>query len=203
MSGPDLSVIVPCHNPDIGRFIRTLRGLREQTLEPARWEAIVVDSASDRFPADSLFREMRLPGLRLVREPAPGLTAARVRGFREAQGQVCVMVDDDNVLAPDYLAFGLAAFQGDPRLGAAGGKSLPEFHPDPPAWIREFDGLLALRDLGERPVRAEWADGSPRDYPGCAPVGAGLAVRRDAALAYGDAVDRDPLRRGLDRTGAS
>ena len=40
---------------------------------------------------------------RIVREEKLGLTHARVRGFQEAKGEIVVMVDDDNVLKPDYL----------------------------------------------------------------------------------------------------
>ena len=36
-------------------------------------------------------------------ENEPGLTAARVRGINESEGELLVFVDDDNLLADDYL----------------------------------------------------------------------------------------------------
>jgi glycosyltransferase involved in cell wall biosynthesis len=190
-----LTVVVPAHNPDPGRLARTLEGLRRQTLPSEFWETLLVDNAS--APA------LAAPaGVRLVREERLGLTAARLRGFAEAQGALIVLVDDDNVLAPDYLAQADAAFAADPGLGAAGGKSQPEFARPPAPWTREFDGLLALRDLGESPIRADWSAAVPRQYPPSAPIGAGLVLRRAAAQAYAEALARDPGRRAFDRTGA-
>jgi hypothetical protein len=65
-----------------------------------------------------------------------------------------VFVDDDNVLARDYLAQVKTIFETHPKLGCAGGKSLPEFETPPAAWVAEFYPLLAVRDLGEKPLQA-------------------------------------------------
>jgi hypothetical protein len=110
-------------------------------------------------------------------------------------------VDDDNVLAPSYLSAVAAMFAADPDLGAAGGRSLPEFESPPAQWTREFDGLLALRDPRAEPTRSRWTPGEPKAYPPHAPIGAGMALRREAALAYVSALQEHPERREFDRTG--
>ena len=104
-----------------------------------------------------------------------------------ARSDLAVLVDDDNVLAPDYLEQVLALFAARPRLGTAGGKSRPEFAAEPAGWTREFFPLLALRDLGEqeRVVTGLRPDGATRNvYPACAPIGAGMALRRECWLAW-------------------
>jgi glycosyltransferase involved in cell wall biosynthesis len=188
----ELSVIIPTHNPDPGRLRRTLQGLRAQTLPAAQWETILVDNASTRFPAADFFTDCAPPHFAIVPEPTLGLSSARRRGFTVAQGAVAVLVDDDNVLAPDFLAEVLPLFSAHPRVGALGGKSLPEFEVEPPAWAREFLPLLALRDPGDRPTISNGLrpPGAPRnEYPTCAPIGAGMALRRAAWQAWLEAHD--------------
>jgi glycosyltransferase involved in cell wall biosynthesis len=138
---------------------------------------------------------------RVVVEPQPGLTPARLRGLAEAAGTTVVFVDDDNVLAPGHLAAVARRFAENPRLGAAGGPVAPEFETAPPAWTREFHGLLALCDHGPEPLLARGA--ADATWPAFAPVGAGLCVRREAAELYTRALAQNPARRGLDRTGGS
>ncbi|HXB02128.1 MAG TPA: glycosyltransferase [Opitutaceae bacterium] len=201
-----LSVLIPAHNPNAARLRRTLAGLRDQTLPADRWETVLVDNAS--APAlDLASLAGDAPGnLRIVREPELGLTAARRRGFTEAEGSIFVLVDDDNVLAPDYLEQVLALFSAHPRVGALGGKSAPEFAVEPPAWTHEFFPLLALRDPGDRPLISSGlrpSDTTRNVYPASAPIGAGMALRRSATTAWLDAVADDPRRAALDRRGAA
>lgn len=196
-----ISVILPTRNPHRGRLDRTLAGLAAQSLPRDEWELLVVDNGSEPPLAPNLGSRFTGPMPRVVVEPAPGLTPARLAGIREARGEVLVFVDDDNVLAPDYLAVVARHFAAKPALAAAGGTVLPEWEAPPPPWSAEFHGLLALRDLGrvERIAR-----GGPNvAWPEFAPVGAGLVVRSTAARAYAAAVAGDPRRRSLDRHGSS
>lgn len=194
-----LTVILCTRDPHPGRLARTLAGLAAQTLDVSAWELLLIDNGSSPALAAA---SLPAPGpalanLRIVPEPAPGLTPARLRGIAEARGDILVFVDDDNVLAPGHLASALAAFHDSPRLAAAGGPIHPEFETPAPAWTREFLGLLALHDHGPAPLLASGGPDAP--YPAFAPPGAGLCVRRPAALAYASAVASDPARAALDR----
>ncbi|MDP1581748.1 MAG: glycosyltransferase [Candidatus Didemnitutus sp.] len=188
-----LSVILSTHNPHPERLRRTLAGLRAQTLPLTAWELLLVDNASTTPLATAQFADVAPANLRLVREATLGLTAARRCGVRATAGALVVLVDDDNVLAPDYLARVLQHFADHPRLGALGGRSVPEFESPPPSWLREFDSLLACRDLGDAVIVAEQFHNPATDaneYPLCAPIGAGMALRRAALanwLAHDDA----------------
>ncbi len=182
-----LSVLIPTHNPQPDRLRRTLAGLRAQTLSPAAWETILVDNASVPPVALADYGGVAPPNARRVPEPQLGLSAARRRGFAEARGDYLVMVDDDNVLAPDYLAEVGRIFAAQPQLGAIGGPSRPEYETAPPAWLREFEGLLACRDFGPAVQLASglWNEPHERnEYPPGAPIGAGMALRRSALDAW-------------------
>lgn len=193
-----ISVILPTRDPHRERLRQTLAGLAAQTLARASWELVVVDNGST--PPLTLPEVETLSG-RIVVEPAAGLTRARLAGLRATRGDVLVFVDDDNVLAPDFLAHVAHLFAAHPQLGAAGGPVLPQFEVTPPEWSREFFGLLALRDLGAAPIIAKGGAGAP--WPDCAPVGAGLCIRRSAVESYATALATDARRLALDRTGRS
>lgn len=196
-----VSVILPTHQPDPQHLRRTLAALRAQTLPPTAWETLVVDNASPVPLTPTAFSSAETPSnIRWVREEALGLSAARRRGVRETSAPLIVLVDDDNLLAADYLETSVALFQRHPDLGAAGGKSLPQFAARPAAWTQEFFSLLALRDLGTEPQLSIPRPGplrSDQDYPAFAPIGAGLVVRRASAAAWLSATESAlPDRRG-------
>ena len=194
-----VSVIIPTHNPNPGRFRRVIEAVRDQDFPSHQRELIVVDNGSEpRLDPKSLSSLADLP-MTVVVEERLGLTPARIRGIRQARGEVIVFVDDDNVLATDYLSVAASRFEADPKLGACGGKALPEFETTPPDWTREFWHMLAVRDLGPEPLRA----GGASSYPECAPIGAGMAVRRQLALNWATEIENDSIRMGLDRSGKS
>lgn len=177
-----ISVFIPTHAPHEERLRRTLQGLRAQTLPVSEWETVLVDNASARPIDVTRFASDAPVNLRVVSEPALGLSHARLRGFAETESPVIVMVDDDNVLAPDYLSKALEFLHAYPRVGAVGGRVLPEFAISPAPWLKPFDGLLALRDLGDEIIVANRRKDPTGiwEYPLCAPIGAGMVVRREA-----------------------
>lgn len=175
-----LSVILPTHNPDVGRLNQTLAGLRHQTLNTTQWELLVIDNASQHFPKIDLAWH---PAARIICEPCLGLTAARVCGFQSAQSDLLILVDDDNVLPAHYLQTSLELMQSRPGWGACGGKVVAEFEQPPPAWMLEFTSLLACRDLGEQELESALKTDPATGkfcYPECAPVGAGMVLRKKA-----------------------
>jgi glycosyltransferase involved in cell wall biosynthesis len=201
---PDITVVIPTHNPHMARLRETLRGLRDQSLASERWETLLVDNASNPSLSTGDIAESAPANLRIIQEARLGLTSARLAGFSGACGKTIVLVDDDNVLTPGYLAEVARLFDRDPRLGAAGGKSLPTFESPPALWQGEFFPLLALRDLGDAELVATSfrPEGSVQnEYPAFAPIGAGMAIRREAALAWAASAEGDPKRRRLDRSG--
>ena len=182
-----ISVVIPAHNPDPARLRAVFAALRAQTLPAADWETILVDNASERWPGERDLAAWAPANLAVVREARLGLSAARRAGLAAARGAGMILVDDDNVLAPDYLECAGALLAARPAVGVAGGRVLPRFESEPPAWAREFFGLLALCDHGPAELLAPGARGgrlAPEGYPQFAPVGAGMVLRREAAAVW-------------------
>jgi glycosyltransferase involved in cell wall biosynthesis len=197
MSRPRLSVVICTHNPRKDFLARTLASLRAQTLPVAEWELIVVDNASSEAIASDAARPGHLSG-RVVPESEIGLTAARLRGITEARGDLLVFVDDDNILAPDYLARASELSAARPMLGVWGcGSYTPEWEIAPPPGFDEYIRYLAVH----RAPRDHWSN-RPFDYEAM-PAGAGLCVRAAIARRYADNVRNDPRRKLLGRTGGN
>lgn len=191
----ELSVVVCTHNPRTHFLARTLEALRTQTLPQVDWELLLVDNASSEQLAHSVDLTWHSAG-RHIREEALGLTPARLRGIAEANAELIVFVDDDNVLNPDYLEQALALGREYPFLGAWGGQVLPEFEAPPPEWTRPFWPYLACRE-----VQADLWSNLPWTSP-TTPWGAGLCVRRSVARRYAEHCSADETRRAFDRKGA-
>jgi glycosyltransferase involved in cell wall biosynthesis len=195
-----LSVVIPTHAPRQEFLERVLDGLRLQTLPSTQWQLLLVDNASPVPLSPELVAWH--PHGRLVREPRLGLTHARLRGLVETSGEVVVWVDDDNVLAPDYLLRVCHVFAAHPDLGAAGGASHAAVVGPVPTWYRPGLAPLGCRDHGPQDIWMDWQSGS-RHYPDAAPIGAGLAIRRRAMWTWADAVEHDHRRLALGRAGCS
>ncbi|MDP0500782.1 MAG: glycosyltransferase family 2 protein [Verrucomicrobiota bacterium JB022] len=187
------SVIICAHNPRPEFLQRTIDGLRGQTLPLGEWEFILVDNASDQPLADR-FDLAWHPNGKVVVEPKLGLTAARICGFRQAQAPLVVMVDDDNVLSPDYLEQGFKLLEQFPQMGAISGRIEPEFEAEPAEEVRPFVRRLAIC-LIDKP---EWGN---IYEPALCPCGAGMILRQEVALEFIRQLENSQLRQSLDRKG--
>jgi len=173
-----VSVIICTHNPRPDALRRVLDSLAAQTLSRERWELLLVDNASDD-PLELRWQLAWHPNARHIREDQLGLTPARLRGIRESRGDVLIYVDDDNVLAADYLETAQSLFSKHPQLGVIGAGILePEFARQPPPELVPYLRILSLRRISS----ALWSN-NPDDQA-AVPWGAGLCVKRDVADAY-------------------
>lgn len=190
-----LSVILCTHNPRTDYLQRTLEALRAQTLGSAAYELIIVDNAS-REPVAGRFDLSWHPAARVVVEPATGLTAARLRGIAEAVSELVVWVDDDNLLAPDYLAEAVRLGDAFPQLGVWGcGHFTPEWETPPAPGLEPYLSYLAVG----RVDRARWSNRA-FDFDAM-PAGAGLCCRRAVVRRFADSLRTDPRRLQLGRIG--
>ena len=191
-----LSVIICTHNPRPDYLKRTLGALCAQTLPRERWELLVIDNAS-REPLSGRLDLTWHGAARVVREDSLGLTPARLRGIREAWGELLVFVDDDNVLDPDYLEVACCVADERPWLGSWSGQCHPEFEREPPEWTRRYWGNLVIREF----AKDVWSN-----LPWLAesmPCGAGLCVRRGVARHYQALHESGSRLIQLDRAGTS
>jgi glycosyltransferase involved in cell wall biosynthesis len=192
---PDISAVICSHNPRPDYLRRVLNALADQTLPLGRWELLLVDNASQQ-PLAAAWDISWHPNGRHIREDELGLTPARLRGIAEARAALLVLVDDDNVLARDYLERALSVSEQWPILGTWGGQILPEFEQMPEDWTRRYWNWIAIRQF----ERNRWSN-LPEDR-GDKPYGAGICVRQRVAESYAARVANDPLQRLLDRKGS-
>jgi len=191
-----LSVIICTHNPREEALTRTLESLRRQTLDPSRWELLLIDNCS-KEPIEGRFDVSWHPAGRILLEEELGLTPARMRGIRESHAEILCFVDDDNVLDPDYLEQALEIGKNCPHIGCWGGEILPEYEIQPQPWFKGYENMLVVRPL----QRDQW--GNAYRYDDALPCGAGLCVRRTVVDTYLRMCAESPLRKSLDRTGTS
>ena len=192
-----ISVFIPTFNPNIARLNQTLIGLKNQSFPLLEWELILIDNNSQTSFADLIDISWH-NNARITKEPKPGLTYARIKGFEESKADLIVMVDDDNILSPDYLNNVYLFFSKNKDVGAIGGKSLPQFGFEPPVWLTHFYDSLALRDLGEETIFGKWEN----SYPDFAPIGAGMSIRKTALTNYIEKINTEK-NNIIDRQGTS
>jgi len=197
MSNIFLSVVICAHNPRPDYLAEVESALRKQSLPSDQWELMIVDNRSD-IPVQELLDLSWHPRSCVIREEMLGLTPARLRGINETTGDILVFVDDDNVLAENYLEQTLKIARKWPSLGAWGGRLIGRFESSLPEWFTtEHCEMIAVREV-ERDVWSNlfynWET---------TPSGAGLVIRREVALKYAEAAIGNPIRHSLDRRGAS
>jgi len=173
------SVIVPTHNR--AAYLKdAVISVCQQTLAAERYEVIVVDNGS----TDEAHEVVELvtdqyPIARYIRESSIGLHQARHAGARVAQGEILVYIDDDVIVPAGWLEAMLKPY-ADPHVACVGGKTLPKWEAEPPAWLDQFGGNgggnLSLLDLGDETLELAW----PQTVYGC-----NMSVRRSVLYEIG------------------
>jgi GT2 family glycosyltransferase len=163
-----LSVIVCTH--DRPRDLEDCLEALARTSASA--QVVVVDSASP-VPCEALvarFRD-RIPGLRYLYVPEPGLSRARNAGIEASDGEIVAFLDDDASPQEGWGEALLAAFAEHPGTGCVGGACVARFAGPPPRWLSErLLQVASITRWGETPREprssSEW------------PFGANVAFRR-------------------------
>lgn len=139
-AGPRLSVVVPTYGrPE--RVEALLTGLDRQTLDPSRFEVILVDDGSPAPLAVDGARH-RFP-LRVLRQENAGPGAARNLGVAQASAPLVLFLNDDALPRPDLLAVHL-----DAHAAAGADVAVLGAFPFTEASLREpFTRLLDRTDL--------------------------------------------------------
>lgn len=192
----EISVITCSHNPRPDYLQQVLDALKEQTLAKSRWEYLLVDNLSDE-PLTARVDLSWHPNSRFIREGKLGLTHARLRGIREAAGEILVFVDDDNVLDAEYLEEVARVAAEWPRLGAWAGQTRPGFESEPPDWTRQYWSRLVIREFDSD----RWSN--QPSQADTMPCGAGMCVRKSVARHYADLHANGHRRIIMDRAGDS
>jgi GT2 family glycosyltransferase len=172
---PFLSILVVNYNGT--RYLPAcLTALRGQTLSADRFEVVVVDNGSTEGGLDRL--EASFPWVRWVRLGRNfGFAGGNNRGLPYCRGDCVVLLNNDTVPEPDWLAELAAAAEADPGAGGIASKLV--FHSDPR--ILNSAGLNLRRDgrgedIGFRETDRGQYDAATEVFGGC---GAALLLRRE------------------------
>lgn len=152
---PQISIVVCTYNRQ--KFIgECLNCLAAQNLDPAQWEAIIIDNNSSDQTAEIVRDFMRdnpaLP-FRSVFEPNQGLSFARNRGIAEAGADIITYIDDDAEAVPAFAESILTFMLSHPDAAGVGGRVIPKYSESPePRWMNNYlNGFVGRVDHGEPP----------------------------------------------------
>lgn len=146
-----ISVVICCYNSE-PRLPKVLEHLIKQELErEINWEVIVVDNASkDRTSevAAELWTRADVE-FRLIQEPKPGLSNARLAGFDASKYDIISFIDDDNWVEPKWIEKVFRIMDSMPDVGISGGLGAATFESEPPAWFKEYQSAFAVGSYGK------------------------------------------------------
>ena len=189
-----VTVLLPTFNPRMDYLQSVLQALQKQTLSFFEWDLLVVDNNSSP-PIRNAIDLGWHPRATVLREERQGKMRAQVLAFKQIRSELVIIVDDDNVLADDYLERAIEIAKNYPFLGSWSGRiELKLENPDnpPPKRLRHL--------LAERLVEEEvWSNDS--QHVRSTPWGAGMCIRRVVADAYVREVHGNPQRLELDPLG--
>lgn len=167
---PDLSIVIATRN----RAHKLAAGLvRLASLKTAySYEVIVVDNDSSDETAKTVDHFVRnFSNISYLLETAEGVSAARNRGWRSVSSDIIAFVDDDIIVAPDYIDRVMDVFADRPHLGFVAGQ-------------------IRLGDPDDLPLMIDLRS-APEEFPPYGLIsttglaGANLAFRRACLVAIG------------------
>lgn len=165
-SQADVSVVISAYTMNRwDELVAAVRSALDQTLAP-REVLVVVDGN------DELLERARaeLTGATVVpNEDVPGLSGARMTGYRHASAGILAFLDDDARAEPQWLEEMAAAYADEHVLGA-GGSVVPRWETGRPPWMpAELDWV----------VGCSWT-GTPQTVTRIRnPIGANMSMRAD------------------------
>ncbi len=168
-----LSVIICTYNRE--KYIyNVLRSIAENDYPCENYEIVLVNNnCTDHTKEECQRFKNDFPGITFncFHETNQGLSYARNRGIREAQGDILVYVDDDAVVNKKYLETYAAFFGRNQEAAAAGGPIVPRFETQEPEWMSHYTRMLLTGALDLGPHEREFPK---RAFPG----GGNVAYRK-------------------------
>jgi cellulose synthase/poly-beta-1,6-N-acetylglucosamine synthase-like glycosyltransferase len=132
-------VVIPTIAVRIDELFGCCRALGAQSYPD--FEIIVVDNRPGDVAGPDLAELSELPRTRVVREPTPGISAARNKGIAIAHGEIVAFTDDDVQPGHDWLRAIGRRFASEPELDGVTGLILPaELDTASQVWFERFYG---------------------------------------------------------------
>jgi len=185
----------------------TLAALERQSFPRDAWEVVVADAGSQDETGDVLDRYQQRRRLRIERLTLPAGVRANAlnEALHAAQGRIVVLLEDDRLIAPDFLLRHLPPHLTEPcvvlgdshrhvhtHLLAAGEPVLTGVSPAPMLTVADLefperlDGLVFDDSREDRPLFARWArEGVPNPFPWIDFTGGNASAPREDLLRVG------------------
>jgi len=172
-----LSVIVATHaRPDaLARLLNSLAPQLAGAADGASYEILLAENGT---PTPSIL-PAPAPPLEHLHDPRPGKCRIQNVAIRHAKGDIIVCLDDDLVVAPNYLAEVERFFTEHPEFAAMKGRILPAEDPaakvgaDAAVWLD-----LPIVDHGEEVIEVRGVLGANMAFRASALAGVGLFDER-------------------------
>src|SRR5712691_10295422 len=180
--GLTFSIIVPTFNR-CAALERTLNSLIKIDRQEENYEIVIVNNGSTDGTSGMVEGFRSQLQCRFLNEPLPGLLSARHRGAIESAGDICVFIDDDVRLDPEWLNALQDGFK-DPSVILVGGPSRPLFEVDPAPWLKTFQ---SVEEAGTLCVPLSLFDGGDKvkEIDPIYIFGLNFAIRRETLFAQG------------------
>ncbi len=168
--------IIICTYNNAELLKRSLASLaNQQFTAPRSWSVLVVDNNCTDHTADVVdeyIYAQTIPDLRRIVETKQGLTFARMCGTNHTTSEWIAFVDDDCLLAKNWVEQAIEFATSHPQCGAFGGKVILEWETPPDPIFIKYSRFFAAIDRGEVTQRLSRAN---YHIPG-----AGLILKREA-----------------------
>ena len=165
-----ISVIVCTFNRD-RMFEETVRSFLDCRTDGVEYELLLLDNNStDKTREIGKGFAARFPWIRYINEPIQGHPHTKNRAIRESRGDIVAFVDDDVFFSSGWLEAIVSSFERHPDVACIGGKVVPHFEGDRPAWL--VDDLLDVYSV------ARYGDQEREIQPPEYPIGCNMAFRR-------------------------
>ena len=181
-SGPYISIVIPTLGRPI--LIKTVESLLDMKGSE-RAEIIVIGKLADQQVRDRMVALQKAqPGIRhiAVSFDTGDLSKKKNLGVKVSRADLIAFVDDDLLVAPDWMAAIIAPFS-DESVGMVCGPSL--LPPDLPLLARLSGLILASKASGFVSKRYTRPDGGPQEATWSAMIGCNMVCRRSSIIHAG------------------
>lgn len=142
---------------------KTLEAIsRQKILSETDWQVLVVNNnCTDETTevVEKFAKNFPVP-LKIITETKQGLHHARLCGVKNTDGDWITLVDDDCLIAENFVEE-IAKFAAEhPDCGAFGAKIILEWETEPPIYAANRKWAFAGRNHGDQPKRREWIAGT-------------------------------------------
>jgi glycosyltransferase involved in cell wall biosynthesis len=179
----NFSIIICTYNPEIRIIKRCLSAIQKLEENGFSYEVIIVENncSAPLSNADELNEILKkFDKLKIIAEPLPGLSNARIAGVHSAGSPWLVFFDDDNEPDSDYLVSLLPLVSKYPNVGIWGpGNVTVDFVDKTTKWIDEN-----CRDTFQEKHFTDIEYAMQEAWNRCYPPGSGICIRRDVFLKY-------------------